>query len=195
MNLNQEKKPHALCIPFPIQGHINPMLKLAKILHSKGFLITFVNSEFNHQRLLRSQGLDALKGLPSFRFETIPDGLPPPENTNATQDIQSLLKSVDETCLDPFKSLVDKVSASYAEVTCIVADLFMGCTLEAARELGIPELLLWTAGAGCLLCLDHYPDLLEKGLMPLKGNIYAYFFSASLTVSIFSIRLALNTCI
>ncbi|KAI3686081.1 hypothetical protein L1987_79751 [Smallanthus sonchifolius] len=124
MGSNQEKKPHALCIPAPLQGHISPMLKLAKILHSKGFLITFVNTEFNHQRLLRSQGLDALHALPSFHFETIPDGLPPPENPNATQDIPSLFKSFDETCLGPFKSLVIKVNSCYAPVswrTCLWA--------------------------------------------------------------------------
>ncbi|GFZ01197.1 UDP-glucosyl transferase 85A2 [Actinidia rufa] len=70
-------KPHAVCIPYPAQGHINPVLKLAKLLHSKGFHITFVNTEYNHKRLLRSRGPAALAGLPDFRFDSIPDGLPP----------------------------------------------------------------------------------------------------------------------
>ncbi|GKA99899.1 hypothetical protein Tco_0827893 [Tanacetum coccineum] len=170
MASQQEKKPHAVCIPAPLQGHINPMLKLAKILHSKGFDITFVNTEFNHQRLIRSQGHQTLNGLPSFRFETIPDGLPPPENIDATQDLLSLVKSVDETCFGPFKSLVAKVSASYSPVTCIVSDLVLGFTLDAAKELDIPEFLLWTSGTGSLICYDQYPNLLEKGLMPLKGS-------------------------
>ncbi|MFS7941011.1 putative 7-deoxyloganetin glucosyltransferase [Helianthus anomalus] len=117
MSSIQEKKAHALCIPAPLQGHINPMLKLAKILHSKG--------------------LEALHWLPSFRFEIIPDGLPPLENTNATQDIPSLAKSVEETYLGPFKSLLTRVNTSYAPVTCIVSDLLMGFTLAAAEELGI----------------------------------------------------------
>jgi len=26
-------RPHVVCIPYPLQGHINPMLKLAKLLH------------------------------------------------------------------------------------------------------------------------------------------------------------------
>ncbi|KAI3686082.1 hypothetical protein L1987_79752 [Smallanthus sonchifolius] len=172
MDSHQEKKPHVLCIPVPLQGHINPMLKLAKILHSKGFLITFVNTEFNHNRLLRSEGLDPLHALPSFRFETFPDGLPPPENTNASQDIPSLAKSLDETCLGPFKRLVTKVSESYAPVTCIVADLLMGFTLDAAAELGIPEILLWTGGTGSLICYNQYPSLLENKLMPLKDPSY-----------------------
>ncbi|KAL2893779.1 7-deoxyloganetin glucosyltransferase [Bienertia sinuspersici] len=55
------------------------MLNLAKILHSKGFCITFANTEFNNSRILRSRGPNnSLEGLPStFRFESIPDGIPP----------------------------------------------------------------------------------------------------------------------
>ncbi|KAK9080757.1 hypothetical protein SSX86_000515 [Deinandra increscens subsp. villosa] len=148
MDLEPEKKPHALCIPVPVQGHINPMLKLAKILHSKGFLITFVNTEFNHQRLVRSRGVEAIRGLPSFRFETIPDGLPPPQNLNATQDLASIARAIEGNFLDPFKRLVAKVGASCSPVTCIVADLIMGFTHAAGSELGVPVFLLWTSGAG-----------------------------------------------
>jgi hypothetical protein len=39
-------KAHAVCIPFPMQSHIKAMLKFAKLLHAKGFHITFVNTEF-----------------------------------------------------------------------------------------------------------------------------------------------------
>ncbi|KAK4854771.1 hypothetical protein QYF36_001032 [Acer negundo] len=34
-------------VPCPLQGHINPMLQLATILHSKGFSITVVHTQFN----------------------------------------------------------------------------------------------------------------------------------------------------
>ncbi|CAN1333253.1 UDP-glycosyltransferase 85A4 [Linum perenne] len=53
------------------------MLKLAKLLHQRGFHVTFVNTEYNHRRLLKSRGSSAFESLSSrFRFETIPDGLP-----------------------------------------------------------------------------------------------------------------------
>ncbi|CAI9291517.1 unnamed protein product [Lactuca saligna] len=167
-----QKKPHALCLPAPAQGHINPMLKVAKILHSKGFHITFVNTEFNHQRLIKSQGSEALHGLPSFCFETIPDGLPPPQNPDETQVFPTLWKSMDETCLAPFKSLLTKLNASSSPVTCIVADLFMGFTLDAAKELDIPEIVLWTSGVSALMCVHEQNNLLERGLVPREGNIY-----------------------
>ena len=35
-------KPHAVCIPYPIQSHVKAMLKFSKLLHHKGFRITFV---------------------------------------------------------------------------------------------------------------------------------------------------------
>ncbi|XP_071737708.1 7-deoxyloganetin glucosyltransferase-like [Rutidosis leptorrhynchoides] len=166
------QKPHAVCIPFPAQGHINPMLKLAKILHSKGFHITFVNTEFNHQRLLKSQGLNVLNRYESFQFQTIPDGLPPPKNVDATQDIASLCKSTYETCLGPFKTLIMKLNESRTmrPVSCIVADGSMGFTLDAADELGITEVLFWTPSACGFLAYTHYETLWEKGLIPLKDH-------------------------
>jgi len=86
-------KPHAVLVPFAAQGHVTPMLKLGKILHFWGFHVTFVNTEYNHRRLLRSRGAGALDGLPGFRFATIPDGLPP-SDADVTQDGASLCRSV-----------------------------------------------------------------------------------------------------
>jgi hypothetical protein len=138
------EKPHAVCIPFPAQGHINPMLKMAKILHFRGFHVTFVNTEFNHKRILKSRGPNSLDGLPSFRFETIPDGLPD-SDVEATQDIASLCVSTRKNCLAPFTSLLSKLndtaSSKVPPVTCIVSDCVMTFTLDAAAELGIPDVL------------------------------------------------------
>nr|XP_043636726.1 7-deoxyloganetin glucosyltransferase-like [Erigeron canadensis] len=169
---NMMQRPHAVCVPFPAQGHINPMLKLAKILHSKGFHITFVNTEFNHQRLLKSQGSENLNGDPCFQFDTIPDGLPPPENLDATQDIPSLCKSTSETCLDPFRKLLLKlnVSTTIPSVSCIVSDGGMGFTLDAANELGVPQVMFWTSSACGFLAYTYYETLREIGLIPLKDS-------------------------
>ncbi|KAJ4969463.1 hypothetical protein NE237_016164 [Protea cynaroides] len=55
------QKPHVVCIPLPAQGHVNSMMQLAKLLHSRGFHITFVNTEFNHRRLLRAKVCSAVQ--------------------------------------------------------------------------------------------------------------------------------------
>ncbi|KAK4260656.1 hypothetical protein QN277_003742 [Acacia crassicarpa] len=167
-------KPHAVCIPYPAQGHINPMLKLAKLLHFHGgFHITFVNTEFNHRRLLKSRGSDSLNGLSSFRFETIPDGLANSGDAtiaDATQDIPSLCESTRRTCLAPFTDFIKKLNNSphVPPVTCIVSDGVMSFTVDAAKQLGIPDVLFWTTSACGFICYVHYRQLIDKGLTPLK---------------------------
>ncbi|GMY17300.1 7-deoxyloganetin glucosyltransferase-like [Fagus crenata] len=175
-SLSLTEKPHAVCIPYPAQGHINPMLKLAKILHYKGFHITFVNTEYNHKRLLKSRGAKSLNVFPSFRYETISDGLPESDDIEATQDIPALCESTRKHCLVPFRNLLSKLndttSSNVPPVTCIVSDGVMSFTLDAAAELGIPNVLFWTTSACGFMGYAQYRRLIEKGLIPLKDASY-----------------------
>uniref|UniRef100_A0A0E0KRA4 Glycosyltransferase n=1 Tax=Oryza punctata TaxID=4537 RepID=A0A0E0KRA4_ORYPU len=164
-------KPHAVCLPFPAQGHVTPMLKLAKILHHRGFHITFVNTEFNHRRLLRSRGAAALDGLPGFRFAAIPDGLPP-SDADATQDVPPLCRSTRETCLPHFSRLLADLNANASPesppVTCVVADDVMSFAVDAAREFRVPCALFWTASVCGYMGYRYYRSFLDKGIFPLK---------------------------
>ncbi|XP_048328051.2 7-deoxyloganetin glucosyltransferase [Ziziphus jujuba] len=170
-------KPHALCIPYPVQSHIKAMLKLAKLLHHKGFHITFVNTEFNHNRFLKSLGPNSLDGLPDFKFETISDGLPL-SDADTTQDIPSLCDSIRKSLmLPPFRRLVMKLNDTGAgnsndspPVTCIFSDWAMFFTVVAAEELGIPFVMLITLAACSFMGLCQYPALEQKGLVPLKDQ-------------------------
>ena len=176
-------KPHVICIPFPIQSHIKAMLMFAKLLHYKGFYITFVNTEFNQKRFLKTTtSLDHhnfLNGLTDFRFETIPDGLPP-SDPDATQDILSLCDSAMNNFSAPFLQLIEKINENSKAcasivpcVSCIVSDACMTFAgLSAAQQLGIPLVNFFTIAAGGLLGSRQYRPLLERGLLPLKGKVH-----------------------
>ncbi|PKA49105.1 UDP-glycosyltransferase 85A2 [Apostasia shenzhenica] len=169
------EKQHAVFIPYPAQGHISPMLKLAKLLHTKGFHITFILTEFNHRRFVQAHASKGVTKIADFRFETIPDGLPPSED-DATQDIVALCESImtKNYCLDPFRRLLAKLNCEAAAsavsppVSCIVSDGIMTFTLDVAHELSIPEILVWTASATGYLAYHHYRHLIERGIIPLK---------------------------
>ncbi|KAL1225801.1 UDP-glycosyltransferase 85A1 [Cardamine amara subsp. amara] len=167
------QKPHVVCVPYPAQGHINPMMKVAKLLHVRGFHVTFVNSVYNHNRFLRSRGPNALDGLPSFRFESIPDGLPETD-VDTTQDITALCESTEKHCLAPFKELLQRLNAedNVPPVSCIVSDGVMSFTLDAAEELGVPEVLFWTTSACAFMAYLHFYLFIEKGISPLKDESY-----------------------
>lgn len=163
-------KPHAVCVPFPAQGHVSPFMQLAKLLRCNGFHITFVNNEFNHNRMVNSLGADFVKGLPDFRFESIPDGLPH-SNKNATQNVPALCASTSKHCYEPFKELVKKLNSSgeVPPVSCVIADGIMGFATKVAKDLGIQELQFWTASSCGFMGYLQYDELVKRGIVPFKG--------------------------
>ncbi|XP_062219423.1 7-deoxyloganetin glucosyltransferase-like [Phragmites australis] len=162
------EKPHAVCLPFPAQGHITPMLKLAKILHSRGFHVTFVNTEYNHRRLVRTRGAGAVTGLTGFSFATIPDGLPA-SDADATQDPASISYATKHNCPPHFKTLLAELDGAPA-VTCVVADNLMSFSVDAARDLGVPCALFWTASACGYMGYRNFRPLIDRGIIPLKDE-------------------------
>jgi hypothetical protein len=161
-----EQKPHAICVPLPVQSHIKAMLKFSKLLHQKGFHINFVNTYFNHLRFIKSIGAGALDGLPDFRFQTIPDGLPP-SNPDATQSFFSLCDSIANNMLPPFSDLLDNLNNP--PPTCIVSDPYMTFTMTTEEKLGIPILMLSTISASAFILCNGVSMARDKGLIPLKG--------------------------
>jgi pathogen-inducible salicylic acid glucosyltransferase len=59
-------KVHCLVLPYPAQGHINPMLQFSKLLQHQGIRVTLVTTLY-HRNTLQSVP-------PSFTIETISDG-------------------------------------------------------------------------------------------------------------------------
>lgn len=75
--MDQDRVPHVVILPLPLSGHVKPMLTVAELLCNAGFLITFVNSDYNHDRLERVMDIPTFYNRsPGFRFVSISDGLP-----------------------------------------------------------------------------------------------------------------------
>ncbi|CAI8594280.1 unnamed protein product [Vicia faba] len=174
-----ERKPHAVLTPFPIQSHINALLKVAKLLHLRGFHITFVNTEYNHKRLLKSKGPNAFDGFTDFTFVTIPDGLTPMEGDDGdvTQDIPSLCQSIVNNFHHFFDELLAKLHESATAglippVTCLVSDCYMPFTVESAEQHVLPIVLFFPCSASFFLSTYHIPILFQNGVLPLKDESY-----------------------
>ncbi|XP_047064479.1 7-deoxyloganetin glucosyltransferase-like [Lolium rigidum] len=170
--MEASKKPHVVCMPAAAQGHITPMLKLAKILHTRGFHVTFVNTEFNQRRLLETRGPAALDGLPDFRFAAMWDGLSTPD-ADAHQNLPELCYAVMNTCLPQFMALLAKLNvpgSGVPPVTCIIADSVMSFAYDAAKEIGVPCAALWTSSACGFMGYRHSRQLIEQGFVPFKDE-------------------------
>lgn len=184
-SISEARKLHALCVTFPAQGHVIPMMQLAKLLHSRGFYITFVNTQFNHNRLIRAKGSSSsewLNSFPDFKFESMPEGLPPSDR-DATQDPPSLCYALRENCLPAFRELVARVRSSdgVPPISCIIYDVVMSGAMKVAEEIGVPGVPFWTASACGFMGYLQYPELLRRGIIPFEGQFMVscvcfYFF-------------------
>ncbi|KAJ8632790.1 hypothetical protein MRB53_026126 [Persea americana] len=164
----EEKKPHVVCVPFPAQGHINPMLQLAKLLHSRGFFITFVHTDYTHKRL---STLDSFDG---FRFEVISDGFSPSTvgEVQEYRNAEHLCQSLKENCVASFRDLLMKLHhpSDGHRVTCVVSDPIMTFILKVSEEMGIPEVIFCPTAACGFMAFTQYHELMRRGLVPLKDE-------------------------
>ncbi|KAF2284005.1 hypothetical protein GH714_017914 [Hevea brasiliensis] len=172
---SQKPQPHAILVPYPAQGHVSPLMQLGKLLHSRGFYITFVNTEHNHRRLIRSRGQEFINGLPDFKFEAIPDGLPYTDR-DATQHVPSLSDSTRKHCLAPFIELIAKLKESpdVPPITCIISDGVMAFAIDAAQHFGIPEIQFQTTSAAGFMTYLHHYELVRKGIVPFKDESFLH---------------------
>ncbi|CAL5051901.1 unnamed protein product [Urochloa decumbens] len=167
------RRAHAMLFPFPCSGHINPTLKLAELLHSRGVYVTFVNTEHNHERLLQTTGGLRLRGRDGFRFEAVPDGLSEEDRRSPDRTVRLYL-SLKRSCSAPLVALARRLGESdgVPPVTCVVLSGLVSFALDAAEELAVPAFVLWGTSACGFVCTLRLRQLRERGYTPLKDESY-----------------------
>ncbi|KAH9317621.1 hypothetical protein KI387_019390, partial [Taxus chinensis] len=162
-----QNRPHAFMLPFPAQGHVKPMMQLSKILSARGYCITFVNTEYIHEKIIIS---GSTKSMADFRYETIPDDLPPEHGR--TQQLDELCKSLENNSPAHLEKLVEKLNElpDVPPFTCICYDGCMSWAQRTATRLGIPGIAFWTTSACGFYIYLSAPLLMEKGYIPLKDK-------------------------
>ncbi|EAZ00187.1 hypothetical protein OsI_22191 [Oryza sativa Indica Group] len=174
MGERMRRAAHAMLFPFPCSGHINPTLKLAELLHSRGVHVTFVNTEHNHERLLRRRGGGgALRGREGFRFEAVPDGLRDDERAAPDSTVRLYL-SLRRSCGAPLVEVARRVASGggVPPVTCVVLSGLVSFALDVAEELGVPAFVLWGTSACGFACTLRLRQLRQRGYTPLKDESY-----------------------
>ncbi|KAL8144237.1 hypothetical protein V2J09_017269 [Rumex salicifolius] len=131
--------PHVLIFPFPIQGHVNSMLKLAQLLCLSDLKVTFLNSTHNHQRLLRhTDAQTRMARHPGFRLLSIPDGLPD-DHPRSSGRVVDLVESLESTAKPALKEiLLGLRDGSNGPVTWFIVDGLLGFAYEVAHQVGVP---------------------------------------------------------
>nr|XP_027187616.1 UDP-glycosyltransferase 83A1 isoform X2 [Cicer arietinum] len=158
--------PHFLAIPFPVQGHVNPLMQFSQILTKYGCKVTFLHTEFSHKR----SNTDDYQN-DKIKVVTLPDGL---ESKDDRSDIKKVMLSIKSTMPNKLSKLIEDINALEVDnnnkINCIVVTFNMGWALEVGHKLGIKGALLCPASATSLACAVCIPRLIEDEIIDSEGN-------------------------
>ncbi|KAG7015995.1 UDP-glycosyltransferase 76F1, partial [Cucurbita argyrosperma subsp. argyrosperma] len=144
-----------ILFPLPYEGHMNPMLHLAQILHSKGFSITIIHI----QHINSPHPSD----YPSFTFRSIPHGLSGSDVTSrGVVEIITLVN--DGRCVEPLRKCVAELVAA-SNIGCLITDAHWHFTQSVADEFQIRRVVLRTGNISAFLAMVGLPDLRRNGLL------------------------------
>lgn len=148
-------KVHVLVLPYPAQGHINPMLQFCKRLVAKGVKVTFVNTVF----LSNSMHADPKS---SINFETISDGHDDGGYAAAESPevyVEKLRTAGSKTLAD----LIRKLEENGRQVQAVIYDSFLTWALDVAKQFGLITASFFTQS--CAVNSIYYH--VYKGLLPI----------------------------
>ncbi|XP_050226881.1 UDP-glycosyltransferase 83A1-like [Mercurialis annua] len=159
---------HVLVIPYPAQGHVIPMMELSQNFVKHGFKITFVNTDYNHKRVLENN--NELLGEEVISLVSIPDGLEPWEDRNDLGILSEAIFSVMPGKLEELIQRINDASEEDEKISCIVADLNMGWALQVAEKMNIRCAAFWPTSAALLSFLFTVPKMIDDQIIDNNGS-------------------------
>uniref|UniRef100_A0A803MBV8 Glycosyltransferase n=1 Tax=Chenopodium quinoa TaxID=63459 RepID=A0A803MBV8_CHEQI len=127
LNENKISKPHVVVVPYPSQGHINPLLQFAKRLASKGVKATLATTK---------QTMGSISSLRDVAVEAISDGFDdqgPPKV--GSEDV--FLNSFKSNGSSSLARIIESYQNTTFPVTCVVYDAFLPWALDVAKDYGL----------------------------------------------------------
>ncbi|KDP31327.1 hypothetical protein JCGZ_11703 [Jatropha curcas] len=160
-------KPHVLVIPYPAQGHVMPLMKLAYKIAENGYKVTFVNTDVIQAKIMSAMH-ENFKEQTHINFVSIPDGL---ESNNDKKDPFKDLKILCQVMPSHLQNLIEKINQSEDEeqITCVIAETTAWWALEVAQKLGIRRAAFSPPGLGNMALVLHIPKLIEAGVIDANG--------------------------
>lgn len=162
-------RPHVLAVPYPAQGHVIPLMELAQWLANHGIRVTFVNTDFNHRRIVKSLSCadsDSINEL--INLASIPDGLEPWEDRN---DLGKLAVALPKAIPQGLEALIEKINTTERDrVTCVVTDYGVVWALALAEKLGIKKSVFLPAPVALLALSKHSRNLVDEGIFDGDGE-------------------------
>ncbi|KAG9156940.1 hypothetical protein Leryth_008995 [Lithospermum erythrorhizon] len=153
---------HIFMVSFPGQGHVNPLLRLANYLASKGHLVTFSTFE-NFGKQMRKANITTNNnyhhptkvGLGSIQFEFLDDELE--ENDQRLLEFNWYLSHLELMGRQKLPELIkNQEQKGFPPVCFIIHNSFIPWASDVAESFNIPSAVLWVQSCACFSAYYHY---------------------------------------
>jgi UDP-glucosyltransferase BX8/BX9 len=161
------RRRHVLLFPLPFQSHINPMFRLAGLLHARGFAVTVFHTGFNAPDPAQH---------PAYRLVPVPVGVsgsnPVPDDiAEAVSRIVAFADACGAALRERLTAVLQEYSSKDDDVACLIADAHLLPVVRVTNQLGLPALALRTGSAASYTSLAAYPMLCEKATSLYKDVV------------------------
>jgi hypothetical protein len=160
--------PAVVLVPFPAQGHVTPMLHLARALAAHGVVATVAVPDFIHRRIAGtktdadvSDGV-ALASIPSGVADVV--GGDPPGFAEFGHAMEHHMPAHLE------RLLLRVHDATGCRVACVVIDVLASWAVPVAERCGVPAAGFWPAMLASYRVVAAIPELMDKGLISESGK-------------------------
>lgn len=168
------KTPKIILIPYPAQGHVTPMLKLALAFINHGFEPVMITPEFIHRKIMSNIDPKA-----NISFMSLPDGM----EADVPRDFFAIEKAMEDYMPFYLEVLVRKLAEDGGgSVVCMVVDLLASWAIDVGHRCGVPVAGFWPAMLATYHLIAAIPDIIRTGLISDNGKhlstmiFFSFFF-------------------
>ncbi|CAJ2630523.1 unnamed protein product [Trifolium pratense] len=149
---------HILLVSYPLQGHINPLLRLAKCLAAKGSSVIFITTEKAGKDMKTVNNITDKSATPigegSLTFEFFDDGLE--DDDPIKNDLGGYSEQLELVGKQFLSQIIKNHADSNKPVSCIINNPFFPWVCDVAYEHNIPSALLWIQSTAVFTAYYNY---------------------------------------
>jgi hypothetical protein len=156
--------PAVLLVPFPAQGHVTPMLHLARALAAHGVAATVAVPDFIYRRIAGGDD-DGFFCSPGVALACIPSGIVESDGDDDTPGFGAMAHSMEHRMPAELERMLAR-----RRPACVVIDVLASWAVPVAERCGVSVAGFWPAMLACYRVVAAIPELIEEGLISESGT-------------------------